>query len=114
MTAQIRTPEGSECGNGKTTVADAPASTVETAANIPAEPAAAPAEPTYERVDLDRYVVLHDGPVGYVESVPPLFVCYVGHPYPQAEEIAQVHDFHQAIDTVIGRVESARHSKLSA
>ncbi len=114
MTAQIRTPQGSECENGKTTVDAQTVEAVQTAVNIPAESAAAPAKPTYERVDLDRYVVLHDGPVGYVESVPPLFVCYVGHPYPQAEEIAQVHDFHQAIDTVIGRVESARRSKLSA
>lgn len=111
MTAQIRTPEGSGCGNSETTLASVP---VETAVNTPAASAPASVEPTYERVDLDRYVVLHDGPVGYVESVPPLFVCYVGHPYPQAEEIAQVHDFHQAIDAVIGRVESARRSKLSA
>ncbi len=111
MTAQIRTPEGSDCGNGKTSLAEAPAAApAETASETPAAPAA----PTYERVDLDRYVVLIDGPVGYVESVPPLFVCYVGDPYPQACEIAQVHDFHHAIDTVIDHVVSARRSKISA
>ncbi|MEV7609984.1 hypothetical protein AB0N61_10915 [Microbacterium sp. NPDC089320] len=63
----------------------------------------ASAEPSYERVDLDRYVVLHDGPVGYIEHVHPVFVCYVGHPYPKADEVAQVHDFHEAIQTVRDR-----------
>lgn len=68
------------------------------------------AEPLYERVDLDRYVILHDGPVGYVEHVHPVFVCYVGHPYQQADEIAQVHDFHDAVKTVLRRSSTVRRA----
>lgn len=101
MTAQIRTPEGSECGEEATPV-ETP------------QPSAAAAVPAYERVDLDRYVVLHDGPVGYVEAVPPVFVCYAGHPYPQASEIAQVHDFHDAVATVIDHAVSSGRSKITA
>ena len=75
-------------------------------------PAAAPdpVEPLYERVDLERYVVLHNGPVGYVEHVPPVFVCYVGHPYPRAAEVAQVHGFHDAVQTVLHRAVTMRRS----
>lgn len=69
-----------------------------------------PAEPLYERVDLDRYVVLHDGPVGYVEHVAPVFVCYVGHPYHRADEVAQVHDFHDAVRTVLHRAVATRRA----
>ncbi|MFS0852990.1 hypothetical protein [Microbacterium sp. 179-I 3D4 NHS] len=79
---------------------------------VPAEATAA--APAYERVDLDRYAVLHEGTVGYVESVPPVFVCYSGHPYAQAEEIAQVHDFHQAVEVVVEHAVSVGHPKLSA
>jgi hypothetical protein len=67
-------------------------------------------ETRYERVDLDRYVVLHDGPVGYVEHVHPVFVCYVGHPYTHSEEIAQVHDFHDAVKTVLHRAVATRRA----
>ncbi|WP_194762828.1 hypothetical protein [Microbacterium sp. UFMG61] len=70
-----------------------------------------PDEPLYERVDLERYVVLHDGPVGYVEHVHPVFVCYVGHPYPHSEEIAQVHDFHNAVKTVLHRAVATRRAQ---
>nr|WP_201468950.1 hypothetical protein [Microbacterium hydrocarbonoxydans] len=70
-----------------------------------------PDEPVYERVDLERYVVLHDGPVGYVEHVHPVFVCYVGHPYPHSEEIAQVHDFHNAVKTVLHRAVATRRAQ---
>lgn len=73
--------------------------------------ASTPAEPLYERVDLDRYVVLHEGPVGYVEHVHPVFVCYVGHPYHHADEIAQVHDFHDAVRTVLHRAVSKRRAQ---
>lgn len=69
------------------------------------------AEPLYERVDIDRYVVLHDGPVGYVEHVSPVFVCYVGHPYLRATEVAQVHDFHDAVRTVLHRAVSIRRAQ---
>jgi hypothetical protein len=72
--------------------------------------ATTPVEPLYERVDLDRYVVLHDGPIGYVEHVHPVFVCYVGHPYHQADEIAQVHDFHDAVKTVLHRAVATRRA----
>lgn len=61
---------------------------------------AEPAEPAYERVDIDRYAVLDDGPIGYVEVIPPLFICYSGHPYPKAVEVAQVFDFEQAVRCV--------------
>lgn len=74
-------------------------------------PANTPQEPLYERVDLDRYVVLHNGPVGYVEHVHPVFVCYVGHPYPHSEEIAQVHDFHNAVRTVLHRAVATRRAQ---
>lgn len=62
--------------------------------------ASAPAEPPYELVDIDRYEVFDDGPVGYVEVIPPLFICYSGHPYPKAIEVAQVYDFQQAVRRV--------------
>jgi hypothetical protein len=75
------------------------------------ETAHLPDEPRYERVDLDRYVVLHDGAVGYVEHVHPVFVCYVGHPYPHSEEIAQVHDFHNAVKTVLHRAVATRRAQ---
>ncbi|WP_433586027.1 hypothetical protein [Microbacterium hydrocarbonoxydans] len=74
----------------------------------------APVEPAYELVDLDRYVIMHDGPVGYVEVVPPVFVCYAGHPYAQAEEVGQRHDFHSAVQTVIEHAASARRTRLTA
>jgi hypothetical protein len=74
-----------------------------------AAPASAP-EPLYERVDLDRYVVLHDGAVGFIEHVPPVFVCYVGEYYPNAEEVAQVHDFHDAMKTVLHRAAATRRA----
>ncbi len=77
----------------------------------PTADSAAPAEPLYERVDLDRYAVLHDGPVGYVEHVSPVFVCYVGHPYPRAVEVAQTLDFHEAVKTVLHRAVSARRAQ---
>ncbi|MCP1429001.1 hypothetical protein [Microbacterium foliorum] len=70
-----------------------------------------PVEPLYERVDLDRYVVMHDGPIGYIEHVHPVFVCYVGHPYPKADEVAQVHDFHDALQTVLHRAVAMRHAQ---
>lgn len=67
------------------------------------------AEPPYERVDIDRYAVRGDeGTIGYVEVVPPLFVCYIGHPYPKAEEVAQSYDFHEAVQVVVEHV-SRRH-----
>ena len=74
----------------------------------------APVESAYELVDLDRYVIMHDGPVGYVEVVPPVFVCYAGHPYAQAEEVGQRHDFHSAVQTVIEHAASARRTRLTA
>lgn len=69
--------------------------------SAPCEPAPSAAEPPYERVDLDRYVVQYHGPIGFVEVVPPVFVCYLGHPYSAAVEVAQVHDFGRAVDTVV-------------
>lgn len=69
--------------------------------NVPVAPLSpAPREPEYELVDLDRYVVLNDGPVGYIDVVPPLFVCYCGHPYPKAVEIAQLYEFQDAVQRV--------------
>lgn len=61
----------------------------------------AASEPTFELVDLDRYVVLDDGPVGYIEVIPPLFICYAGHPYPRSVEVAQVFDFDLAVRRVL-------------
>lgn len=74
----------------------------------------APVEPTYELVDLDRYMIMHDGPVGYVEVVPPVFVCYAGHPYAKAEEVAQKHDFQSAVQTVIEHAAPARRTRPTA
>ena len=65
-----------------------------------AAPAPAPVEPPYELVDIDRYAVFDNGIVGYVEVIPPLFICYSGHPYPTAVEVAQVFDFAQAVRCV--------------
>jgi hypothetical protein len=71
-------------------------------------------EPAFELIDFDRYVVLHDEPVGYVEVVSPVFVCYLGHPYARAEEIAQVvHDFDRAVQIVSERAVSAQRHKLT-
>ena len=61
------------------------------------KPAAPPAPTAYELVDIDRYAVFDDELIGYVEVVPPLFICYSGHPYPKAVEVAQVFDFDQAL-----------------
>lgn len=66
----------------------------------PTPPAGAPSAPAYELVDIDRYEVFDDGPVGYVEVIPPLFICYSGHPYPKAVEVAQMFDFEQAVRLV--------------
>ncbi|WP_313357519.1 hypothetical protein [Microbacterium sp.] len=73
-------------------------------------PPAASVEPAYELVDIDRYEVLDHGPVGYVEVIPPLFICYSGHPYPKAIEMAQVFDFEEAVRLVR---EAAPHSPAS-
>lgn len=70
-------------------------------------------EPEFQLVDFDRYVVSLNGPVGYVEVVAPVFVCYLGHPYPMAEEIAQVHDFDRAVQVVSERAAVARRHKLA-
>lgn len=70
-------------------------------------PSAASVEPAYELVDIDRYAVLDHDPVGYVEVIPPLFICYSGHPYPKAIEMAQVFDFEEAVRLVR---EAAPHS----
>lgn len=64
-------------------------------------PDAAPDEARFELVDLDRYAVFHDGLIGYVDVVHPVFVCYLGHPFAQAVEIAQRHDFHHAVRAVV-------------
>ncbi|WP_309102807.1 hypothetical protein [Microbacterium sp.] len=81
-------------------------------AALPAQSISTP-EPTYELVDFDRYVITHDGPVGYVEVVSPVFVCYLGHPYAHAEEIAQVHSFEQAVRLVGERAASSQRHKLA-
>ncbi|PKI90737.1 hypothetical protein CW368_08675 [Actinomycetales bacterium SN12] len=86
--------------------ADPTASTEPAIASEPS-PQPTPAEPAYELVDIDRYEVFEDGPVGYVEVIPPLFICYSGHPYPKAIEVAQVFDFEQAVRRVR---EAAPHS----
>lgn len=78
-----------------------------------ADAAPAATEPTHELVDFDRYVVSQNGPIGYVEAVPPVFVCYLGHPYAQAEEIAQVLDFERAVQLVAARSASSRRPKLA-
>lgn len=78
--------------------------------DAPAEQVSPP-ESVYERVDLDRYVVLQDGPVGFVEWVSPVFVCYAGDPYRNSEEIAQTHDFHEAVQTVLDRASKSRRTK---
>lgn len=102
MTAKIRTVHDRRSADGQ-----APPDGTEAS---PA-PAQAPVEPLYERVDIDRYVVLHDGPVGYVEHVSPVFVCYVGHPYARADEVGQVHDFHNAVQTVLHRAVAMRRAR---
>ncbi|MFJ4253547.1 hypothetical protein [Microbacterium sp. NPDC090003] len=107
MTAHTRTSPGSACGG------DEPSAVHSSAVDTPVVEEATP-EPAYERVDPDRYVVLHDGPIGYVEVVSPVFVCYVGHPYAQASEIAQVHDFHRAVEIVAETVASSRAPKITA
>lgn len=67
-----------------------------------------PEEPRAERIDLDRYVVVTDAPIGYVEWVAPVFVCYVGHPYRNSEEIAQTHGFDDAVALVVDRASRNR------
>lgn len=69
--------------------------------------------PKCERVDFDRYVVSHDGPIGYIEAVPPVFVCYLGHPYAQAEEVAQVHEFDRAVRLLDERAARSRQRPLA-
>lgn len=74
---------------------------------------AAATEPTHHLVDFDRYVISLDGPIGYVEVVSPVFVCYLGHPYAQAEEIAQVIEFERAVQIVAERAAVSRRPKLA-
>jgi hypothetical protein len=78
-------------------------------------PAKSPAalDPTHELVDFDRYVVSHNGPVGYIEVVPPVLVCYVGHPFARAEEVAQVHDFGRAVQVVSERAAARQRHMLA-
>ncbi|CNL03566.1 hypothetical protein [Mycobacterium tuberculosis] len=76
-----------------------------------AHPAAV--EPACERIDFDRYVVAHDAPVGYIEVVPPLYVCYLGHPYPRAVEIAQVYDYDHAVSIVSAMAAGSRDHALA-
>ncbi|MDQ0727550.1 hypothetical protein [Microbacterium sp. W4I20] len=73
----------------------------------------APAQASWELHDFDRYVVSQDGPVGYIEVVSPVFVCYLGHPYALAEEIAQVLDFERAVQIVAEQAASSRRPKLA-
>lgn len=68
----------------------------------------ASAKPAFELVELDRYAVFHDGLVGYVDVVHPVFVCYLGHPFPQAVEIAQRHDFPHAVRAVVETASAAQ------
>ncbi|MGN8026112.1 hypothetical protein [Microbacterium sp. 22242] len=65
----------------------------------------------YELVDIDRYAVLLESTIGYVDVVPPLFVCYLGHPYAKAIEIAQLHDFDASVRLVQERAARARSSR---
>ena len=71
------------------------------------------AEPRHHLIDFDRYVITVDGPVGYVEVVSPVFVCYLGHPYAQAEEIAQVLEFERAVQLVVERATTSPRPKLA-
>lgn len=58
----------------------------------------------YERIDMDRYAVIDGTVVGFVDVVSPVFVCYLGGVFAKAVEIAQVHDFHAAVDVVLAAV----------
>ncbi|WP_341947004.1 hypothetical protein [Microbacterium sp. LWH11-1.2] len=80
---------------------------------VPSKEQQRPATPTAELFDFDRYVVSQDGPIGYVEVVSPVFVCYLGHPYALAEEIAQVLDFDRAVQIVAERAATSRRPKLA-
>jgi hypothetical protein len=99
MTVRTPVPTGSETREPQTS--DVPPEAIE------------PAGPTHELIDFDRYVVSWNGPVGYVEAVAPVFVCYLGHPYAQAEEIGQVLDFESAVQMVAGRAAVSRRPKLA-
>lgn len=111
MSLTVRTTRGSEPIVASRT---APVETVPPIKDEqPSAQQTAPVEPVYELVDLDRYVVMHDGPIGYVEVVPPLFVCYLGHPYPKSVEVAQTYDFQEAIQTVLEHAERTRRTRLA-
>lgn len=71
------------------------------------------AEPTCERIDFDRYVVDASSPVGYIDVVPPLYVCYLGHPYARAVEVAQVYDFDNAVGIVSAMAAGSRDHALA-
>lgn len=78
-----------------------------------ADALSAATEPTHHLIDFDRYVISLDRPIGYVEVVSPVFVCYLGHPYAQAEEIAQVLEFERAVQIVTERAAVSRRPKLA-
>ena len=42
-----------------------------------------------------------------------LFVCYLGHPYPRAVEIAQVYDFDRAVGIVSAMATGSRNHALA-
>lgn len=71
------------------------------------------ADAACERIDFDRYVVTPAAPVGYIDVVPPLYVCYLGHPYPRAVEIAQVYDFDHAVGIVSAMAAGSRDHALA-
>ncbi|WP_136054535.1 hypothetical protein [Microbacterium sp. K24] len=71
------------------------------------------AELTHHLIDFDRYVITRNGPIGYVEVVAPVFVCYLGHPYAQAEEIAQVLEFERAVQIVAEQATLSQRPKLA-
>lgn len=75
--------------------------------------AAGPAAPDCERIDFDRYVIAPAAPVGYIDVVPPLYVCYLGHPYPRAVEVAQVYDFDHAVGIVSAMAAGSRDHALA-
>ncbi|MFD6816299.1 MULTISPECIES: hypothetical protein [Microbacterium] len=76
-------------------------------------PSAGAAEQSCERIDFDRYVVDPASPVGYIDVVPPLYVCYLGHPYARAVEVAQVYEFDHAVGIVSAMAAGSRHHTLA-
>ena len=99
-----RRPQGRSVVLDSVPAADQRAELIEQRAELIEQRSEPAVETRYERIDMDRYAVIDGTVVGFVDVVSPVFVCYLGGVFAKAVEIAQVYDFHAAVDVVLAAV----------